>query len=354
MKRFLILFAILSFLISCAGPQEGRNEINIALAGTRLEICEDAPLFRLVYANDTIVIASLLSSQNRIGMYRIGAPEDFHEFLNVGRGPMEVVNTAIISRSDTLHVLSYDSFGISGIIRIPVACAADMQSWKYTDYSDVKGLWVGVGFCMRFPDEYVMLGEKPGQENIMCVLSRKTSSVTPVHFWPDDGFDGPGTVKQVRYMLGSVIFCNGDKVLYVCDEGRYASILNLSGSSVLSETKIYDEYPQYKDSGDGFNPRRNPDSHIGVNSFATDSLIYVSPVECKLDKGKYIPDNYKGYPPYFTDRIEVYDWDGNYVRTYSLDVPFGNFYVSGDNRFLYTISENPETMFMEIYRYELN
>ncbi len=354
MKRFLILFAVLSFLFSCANPQEGRKEVCVALSGVRLEICGDAPLFELIYANDTIVIASLLSNKSLLGMYRIGDPETFHKFLNVGRGPMEVTYASAISRSDTLHVLSYGPYGICGIIRIPVESAVDMQSWEYTDYSEYCGFLVGRGFCIKSYDEYVMLGEKYGQENIMSVLSSNTPHIAPMHFWPDDGFDGPAIVKQGVYGPGAKIFCNGDKILYAGDWGRYVSILNLSGSAISSETKIYDEYPIYTAAGDGINPTRSRESNLGVQAYTTDSRIYISTLEYHLVNGEYVPDNYKGYPPYFIDRIEVYDWAGQYVKTYSLDVPFGTFYVSEDDSCIYTVSENLETMFPEVYRYELN
>lgn len=51
------------------------------------------------------------------------------------------------------------------------------------------------------------------------------------------------------------VFSNGDLVLYVCGDGYVAS----------------------------------------------KSWIYLSPILGKLVGNKYVPDNYKGYPPYYTE-----------------------------------------------------
>lgn len=69
--------------------------------------------------------------------------------------------------------------------------------------------------------------------------------------------------------------------------------------------------------------------------------------------GKWKPDDYKGYPPYFEDEIEVYDWDGKYLHSYVTDIPFDSFYVSDDDKFLYVVTQDNETLLSEVYRYNL-
>lgn len=56
----------------------------------------------------------------------------------------------------------------------------------------------------------------------------------------------------------------------------------------------------------------------------------------------------RSYP---SDEIEVYDWDGRYLYTCTLDIPFSSFLVSGGH--LYTLTVNLDTKLSEIYRYDL-
>lgn len=120
-------------------------------------------------------------------------------------------------------------------------------------------------------------------------------------------------------------------------------------SGKVSETFIYDEYPDYEVSSDGINPRRKPESKLGGIAYATDSLIFLSLLDCRIIDDKYVPEDYKGYPPYYNDMIEVYDWNGKYLYTCVTDIPFSTFYARG--RFLYTLTTNKETLSSEVYRY---
>ena len=84
---------------------------------------------------------------------------------------------------------------------------------------------------------------------------------------------------------------------------------------------------------------------------ATESLIYLSPLECRIENGRYVPADFQGYPAYYVNKIEVYDWNGAYIKTYHTDNPFCSFYVSDDDRIIYTLSIN-EDLYSVIYRYD--
>ncbi|MCM1502605.1 MAG: hypothetical protein NC115_08090 [Bacteroidales bacterium] len=350
MKRLLPLTLMALFLTSCKSADEDRNNVFVYLSGERMEICEDAPVFEIVYANDTSLVASLLSNENRLGIYHIGGQGKFHEFLKAGRGPMEVTAATVVAKDDTLHAMAYGPHGISCIIRIPVKSIADMSAWERTDYSGTGNIQAGMGFCMKSQDEYIVLGDRLGEKNIMSILQRNPATCAQASFWPQDGFEGPEIAKQTLYMLTSKVFCKDDKVLYACGEGRYVSIITMGASGAMSEQKIYDEFPEYSVDKDRVNWKRSIKSRTGVMAFATDSLIYLSPREARIVNGRYVPDNYNGYPPYFNDRIDVYGWDGNYIKTLCLNIPFGTFYVTDDDKFIFTVTENRESLISEIYR----
>ena len=226
-----------------------------------------------------------------------------------------------------------------------------MTEWEYIDFSDIDNLGIGNDFDLLTSSDYIVLGGEYGRESILARLSERNLTWSSVPFWPDDGYKGEALPKQMLYTRNSKVFSNGDKIFYASGEGRYFSILNISEDPV-SESFIYDEYPSYSVGPDGLNPKRAPESKLGGIACATDSAIYIGLLNCLLSPaGYYVPDNYKGYPPYYIDVIEVYGWNGEYLCTYTLDTPFATFFVSG--RYLYTVTVDRDTMLSEIYRYDL-
>ena len=343
---------ILLFLSSCSASEREEKVQTVVLTGEQVSIGPEESVFELVYADDTTIVAHMFSGNHRLKMFDLEEPECSYEFLNVGRGPFEVMYSTVKSAKDTLYVLSHTPAGIEGVITIPLHRCEDMSQWDYNDISEYADI-AGGGDIAVTQDRYIILGEKYGRPNILTVVTRGNApEILSLDFWPEDGYDGSVISKQVLYMGASKIFANRNKILYACSEGRYVSILDYS-SSILQEHPVYGEHPEYEQDADGLNARCSPKSKRGVYAYATDSLIYISPLECLIRDGKYCPKTYKGYPPYYNDRIEVYDWDGHLTCIYVLDKPFGNFYVSDDNASLYTLTVDKETMYSEIYHYKL-
>lgn len=347
----IIATLILLLLSSCAMRNEDRSERFLSLQGEKLETDPEMSLFEIVYANDSLIVATLISPDCQLAAIPIGGRSETRQFLHKGRGPMEVVYAKVKSYNDSLFVLSHDPYGINGLIKIPVSGIQDMTEWEYIDFSDIDNLGIGNDFDLLTSSDYIVLGGEYGRESILARLSERNLTWSSVPFWPDDGYKGEALPKQMLYTRNSKVFSNGDKIFYASGEGRYFSILNISEDPV-SESFIYDEYPSYSVGPDGLNPKRAPESKLGGIACATDSAIYIGLLNCLLSPaGYYVPDNYKGYPPYYIDVIEVYGWNGEYLCTYTLDTPFATFFVSG--RYLYTVTVNRDTMLSEIYRYDL-
>lgn len=349
-KLMLLAIVIIIMILASCSVREDRIPEPVFLSGEQIDIGSEETLFEIVYANDTVLVAHLLSDLRKLKIYNQRHPGDSYEFLHIGRGPFEVNQCAVKSRADTLYAMSYTPVGIQGVITIPVCRTDDKSAWRYEDISEAADVPMGGDFDV-LQGQYIVLGDKYGQPNILSSITRGVDiSVTPLSWWPQDKYNGSIISKQALYMNASKIFASGSKIVYACSEGRYVSILDFS-SGTPAEKLIYGEFPVYKAAPDGMNAIRSPKSRRGVYAFATDSLIYISPLEYMIEDGRYVPANYKGYPPYYNDRIEVYDWDGDCIATYILDRPFYNFYVRDDDKSLYALTVDRETMYSEIYRY---
>ena len=52
--------------------------------------------------------------------------------------------------------------------------------------------------------------------------------------------------------------------------------------------------------------------------------------------------------------IEVFDWNGNYLKTYELDTPFNSFIVDEKHRVIYVETDDLETGDSIIRKYKMD
>ena len=128
--RSFLLIVIAFFLFSCASGHKEKTDACVEMKGEKIEIGDDASLLEIVYADDSQLVASVLSPTHMLESYDIGKNSAPHEFLRTGRGPMEVLNANIKSRRDTLFVMSYDMRGFQNLMKIPVSGIHDMSKWS--------------------------------------------------------------------------------------------------------------------------------------------------------------------------------------------------------------------------------
>lgn len=350
MKRLIPI--LLALAVSCSVREAAEREV-IPLHGERIELNTDPSLFEMVYIDDDIFVASTFSRTKLLTAIKLDGSGECQDFLDVGRGPLEVNGASFSSHGDTIHAMSYTPGGIDGVIAIPIGKISDKSSWKSRDLALDSNFMFGNGFDLISGSRYLVLGDAYGKENILSIVDADAENTcSPVGYFPEDDYDGEVIPKQGIYTRASKVFCNGNKALYVCGDGKYASILDLSAEG-LDEIRIYDENPVYGQASDGINPFRSSKSKSGVYSFANDSLICLSPLTVALSEKGWESDNFKSYPPYFTDVVEIYDWHGKFLKAFMLDTPGCGYYITEDNGYLYELTVNPETKISELYKYRL-
>lgn len=348
--KYLCLFLIALSLSSCVNREESERCYK-HLSGVEVGIPEDASFFRLVYASDSLIIAHSFSNKNKLTAYCLsddGCTEE--NFLMVGKGPLEVLDAFAKYKSDSLYVMSFTPMGVSAFITIPLKNYCDVSAWKVQEAE--QRMLAGADFAPTGNGEYVIVGGEYDTETVLTKYNSSDGLYSNVTFWPDDGFEGGNIVKQLIYVRSSYVSVVDQKILYVAGEGKLATIIDV-GKQPVDIREIYSDYPQYAPSEDGMNPRRNPKSGLGAYSFATEEYIYLSPLLCHLNGINYEPSDYKGYPPYFTDEIDVFDWDGCYKCTYVLDQPLCNYYVNEEEQVIYALSCDKNTLTSAVRKYEL-
>lgn len=345
-KNDVALIVLIAIVCSCSTS----SETCVSLSGIKLNVQEDISISNLLYADDSIILAKNVSPVYSLTVIPCDGSKP-EEFLRKGNGPMEVSLPIMCCVGDTLELLDYNGSSIQEHISIPLS-NLNSESWKTIKFDGISGKMIGSSMCRLQDGRYLIVGSDFRDESVLSVLDMSDSSCVPFDFWPEDGFDGNSIAKQSMYIRNSKVYSSGKKCLYVCGEGQYAVIIDLTHTSCI-EIDIFDEKPIYTVKKDGINPKRGGDCKIGFRSFATKDRIYLGRIQATLQNGIFRPGNLRGYPPEYVDKVDVFDWSGRYICSFQFDVPFADFFVSSDDRTLYMRSDNLETHYSEIYKYDL-
>ena len=350
-RCFIVVIASLLFSVSCVRHDAENNREYKQIEGRLITINGEPSLFKIHYACDSLIITSSFSDTYKLTAYQLKSGIcSSYDFLRIGNGPGEVHSVNVKFRIDTLYIVSYIPTGLSEFISIPLNSIKNENNWIRTRAE--RSMFVGGDFDVTDEGEHLLLGGDFDTQTLIIQFDGRNKTYSPLEFWPRDKYQGSHISKQMIYIPGSSLYSSGNKLLYASGEGHYALILDCSDAS-SDEIILYDEFPKYSMSNDKINPRRISESKLGLYAYATDSLIYLTPIAGKLENGLYVPDNYKGYPPYFNDIVDVFDWDGEYIISYITDIPFNNIYVNHSENKLYTLSCNITSMLSEIYVYDL-
>lgn len=349
MIRFIFCMISIIIFISCESDDSSHRSNLVQLQ--RVELIQDGieDCWNIAYGNDTLLVCNNYSKTHKLRFIKYNSTEKItHDFLRKGNGPNEIHSFISKIINDTIQILTYNHGVIDKLIHIPISCIDDEHMWIADTIGVIGNYRVGGDFDINEDNGILILGDRYGAKNILSFI--KDSELRPVGYWPEDKYKGPIIPKQVVYTSCSNIFLNENKLFYSCGEGRFAKIIELDSKKEIS---IYDEPPIYESSVDNLNYVRDNDSYLGVQSRADKKHIYIKLNNAKLIGRVYHPKDYKGYPPYYHDELEVYDWDGNYVCTFVTDKPFKNYYVNSYLNLLFTFTEDPKTGLPEIIKYML-
>ena len=314
------------------------------ILGTSLEEVTDTSLATIQYGQEYMSLYEIEGDSLKLR----------RKFAYKGRGPNEFIFMTVKMRRDgVMDLINSGSYG--DLMTMQSVSIKDLwagkplsEVWKKTDLSWMENFFFGNDFTLAEDGTYYFLGDKFGTANLITAVDLQSEKSTGLGYWIEDKYDGPVLPKQGIYLANSSIFSNGDKILYVCGENRYAELLTVSSGEITDRKVLYDDHPIYSAAPDGLNYRLLPDNHRGIRACVTDSLIYF-----RLDVSDVRMLPYKGYSWYYGDEIEVFDWDGNYLKKYITDRPFHTMKVSEGDSLLYTVTKDLETEEPIIMRYEM-
>ena len=355
-RFFTACFVLVALAISCKENRQSNNErkpVTEELSGEVLHFDGiQVPSPVLLSSYDDLLLVKTADNNAKIALCRVDGDsvKVVDRGIKKGRGPYEFIYANYCVSGDSLFVIDSNPMGFTALYGIPLKVAgalSDYSCWRRYPCDGFPKMITAGYFARIGQRRFVVNAGEPGTQQIFTVLDFNDMSATPLDFWPDDGNECGTEVKQMAYMNNRVFGLADGRFVYGTRPGRYLSVVKADGTTIKVLSKIYDIFPQFVEKN--HNIRYLPDQHKGVNIRVSDRRLYVAAFPDRKDGD----DNYKGFPLSFFDEIEIYDWDGRFIKCIRTDRPYSTFCPSSDDKYLYTTTLNLETGDDVMVRYEL-
>lgn len=131
--------------------------------------------------------------------------------------------------------------------------------------------------------------------------------------------------------------------VYTCYTSPLVFIFDIINEQLQNIRYISRVLPVYKLTGDFSDPFAIADEYrSGFDTFqVTGKYIYIGYNNVTWGQIRNLAP-FKGYPNSYFDRINVFDWNGNFVKRLVLDRPVDSFLVTPDDLYVYGSSMEPE------------
>ena len=180
-------------------------------------------------------------------------------------------------------------------------------------------------------------------------MENNSQTVTPVNLAFDDDYGQEDIIKKIVYTNNANIFLNEGKkrLAYTCGEGQLFDIYDYKSGNLSGRKRVLDILPRYE----ALEHRGRKDLKLldklnrGIRPSFSEDFI------CITYNNSDEIETYKGFPGYYVDQIDVFDWDGRMLARLRMDKPFSTYQMSKDGRLIYTLSTDMGTGETEIRKY---
>ena len=334
---FLLLFTF--FLVNCCtNSKKSKSDSSVHMGLLRHNTIDIGNDFiglggYLVIIQDRIVGIDRASSLSQPPFYCVihnDGLSTFYQFGNRGQGPDDFLYPWIIQNIDKQTVGVYDSdlrtyfeFRIPNkneLLKIDKRTTFDFRLFRI-----IKTAY----------NQYIALSRQEG----MFVLADSAGKAINTFFeYPYKNEDErENVINQHRaYAYQGHLATNPSKTkfAYACSNGEIIHFYEIGNNIITPIAIIEKEYPLYQN--------RSNQTQIGVafeeentegycDAYATEQFVY-----------SLFGGHKSGERDTYARILRVFDWSGNLVKEYELDLPSRNLCVTDDDSRLWTISLNPD------------
>lgn len=196
-----------------------------------------------------------------------------------------------------------------------------------------------VHFSFASLDNDVFIASGFYQDGRFCIL--KDSGTKQEYFmdYPSRDEAEKKVTNQIKFQAYSgklVVHPSGNQFMFCTGMADMLSFYTYDNDKILLTKEINKTFPDYK--YDNENKR-----FTGFSAHSDEVYLYA----CGTEKNVYLLYSGKSYAEageraFLSSRIDVYNWEGEKVKTLMLDIPIKSMVVSEDDKTVYAISMNPE------------
>jgi len=370
MKQLIHVFFICLLCTSCS-LSGSKTQLQIlgkdAISLTGIPVYSDSILWgsNLIDFMDGKLVNIYYKKQPFFWTYRLDGDSLLYEnrFLYLGEGPNEMLYPSCHSDQTNQQFFFYGMNGgqIDRFYKIsarPFSNLYNPESWENMVCPQRKNFYWSMQnniFALLNDSTVVGLGGDNNGSNLLSMFTFGGDTIIdlPVSL-PDDRNTSNPMIRRFVYNEGAIRKReSANQILYHCYKGNYAEIITFGEDYTTTRKVLVNDYPLYKTAKDGFNRAYLRDCLMGLKAYTTDRFIYLFSCPFRLEEElKHL--KYKEYPPTFNDYIYVFDWEGNYVKSYFLDTPIDYFVVNQDDSFLLGSTCDLETGDYYVKKFSLN
>lgn len=339
--KLVVNILCLVILSSCSGNKQLRN-IEKEFSDVRSLIHKDLAFSEMMLGN----VAAMHWADSKLIILDNHGEEFFHfidceknkylgNFGKRGQGPGDFLQPfSMQNYSDSIIAITdawkHELIGIN-------LKSLDNDSVEYTDILSKDSLF-HLSLIPTKYDTFVSIGF---YEKAQFYLLNKRGEITGEYFeypYKDDLEKRvPNRVRGMAYQGVTHSNPSKDKLVYAVTLAPIINFYEIRGNSVELIENITTAYPNYKpeDGNGSFSAAMSRDNKLGyLDVSATDKYVYA------LYSGR--SQGSEGYAAFESNEIFVFDWQGNPVKKYKLDVPVTKICVDTADRVIYAISKRPD------------
>ncbi|WP_298063993.1 BF3164 family lipoprotein [uncultured Rikenella sp.] len=274
-------------------------------------------------------------------------------FIRNGKGPKEVLSRAYLTvRDDGSLLIAPNGYNTHFFIsdKHPDSIL-NPHSWKTFNYPRTNS-YLGMVRPLG-KNGYILPSSTGGLDYLYERFTVGDSIFTGTNSpFPERESECSNLSKSMAYKVQLYRRPGEDRYVSVAYFGDWVTIFNVEGDSITRKKSILNTPPTFTLREDGINIRYDDENSMGFLAAVTEDYIYLFKHLIKYGDFGHILE-YKGYPATYSDEIWVYDWEGNPVRRFILDVPVAMIGTDPQDQFLYAALIDPETSDQRILRFAL-
>ena len=329
MKNLWLLFFLVCYACSISDKQ---GEQNIVHCNHRVFVHRDSCILGnpfLIALSDSILTVVDQNNEKMLYLFNTVLGMALGGYVNRGQGPDEYYSISALGNWKN-GLFFYD---------INKRVLAEIEFKDSIQVIPRFNLGKDIHLSFSPLDDKTFIASGFYQEGRFCLL--KDSEMKPKYLlnYPSRDEAEKAVANQIKaqaYSGNLVVHPSGDRFMTCTGNADMLSFYTYKNEEILLYKDICKTYPDYKYNND-------TNRFSGFSAYSPVGYLYA----CGTEKNVYLLYSGKSYAEagdkaFISSQIEVYNWEGEKVKTLMLDIPIKSMVVSEDDKTVYAISMNPE------------